>query len=215
MTFTNMSPHEHPMHLHGHFYRLLNTAGGTTAPPMKDTVLVPRGMMSGRVDVEVLADNPGRWAFHCHHLYHAEAGMFRLVEYAGGDADGDGLADDRDLDPLSAYPVLTTDGRGQGYGTGTTFELAAQWPAGETVFFFVGPVRQPKVDLGPMGSLAILPFVPVGSGRAGTGDVATLALGIPPEPVLKGQRVGFQAAATHGSLTPGVRLSTLAVVTIR
>ena len=31
-------------------------------------------------EVEWLADNPGAWAFHCHNIYHAEAGMLRRVD---------------------------------------------------------------------------------------------------------------------------------------
>ena len=45
----------------------------------KDTVLVPAHM--GRVAVEFVADNPGRWFFHCHNAYHLEAGMAREVRY--------------------------------------------------------------------------------------------------------------------------------------
>lgn len=65
----NRSPMIHPMHLHGHFFRVGNV--------MKDTVLVPPHM--GRVTFEFLADNPGRWLFHCHNIYHLEAGMAREV----------------------------------------------------------------------------------------------------------------------------------------
>lgn len=61
----------HPMHLHGHFFQV----GGV----LKDTVLVPGHM--GRVTFDFIADNPGRWLFHCHNLYHMEAGMAREVRY--------------------------------------------------------------------------------------------------------------------------------------
>jgi hypothetical protein len=46
--------------------------------PRKDTVIVDS--MMGRVDVDFTADNPGRWLLHCHHAYHMEMGMIRLVE---------------------------------------------------------------------------------------------------------------------------------------
>jgi FtsP/CotA-like multicopper oxidase with cupredoxin domain len=65
----NHSPIHHPMHLHGHFFR----AGDA----LKETVLVPGHM--GRRSFTFTADNPGEWLFHCHNLYHLEAGMARVV----------------------------------------------------------------------------------------------------------------------------------------
>ena len=66
----------HPMHLHGHFFRVLQGAGELS--PLKHTVNVgPRET----VKFEFIADNPGRWIFHCHNLYHLEAGMARVFEY--------------------------------------------------------------------------------------------------------------------------------------
>ena len=66
----------HPMHLHGHFFRLLQGAGELS--PLKHTVNVAPGET---VKIEFTADNPGRWFFHCHNLYHLEAGMARVFEY--------------------------------------------------------------------------------------------------------------------------------------
>lgn len=65
----------HPIHLHGMFMDL--HAGGTfETNPRKHTVNVqPAELLS----VDVTADAPGLWAFHCHLLYHMEAGMFRTV----------------------------------------------------------------------------------------------------------------------------------------
>ncbi|HUG42262.1 MAG TPA: multicopper oxidase family protein [Longimicrobiales bacterium] len=67
----NRSPMIHPMHLHGHFFRV--------ADVLKETVLVPPHM--GRVSFDFVADNPGRWFFHCHNIYHLEQGMAREVRY--------------------------------------------------------------------------------------------------------------------------------------
>jgi FtsP/CotA-like multicopper oxidase with cupredoxin domain len=61
----------HPMHLHGHFFRVGRV--------WKDTVVVAPHM--GEVSFESLADNPGRWFFHCHNAYHMEMGMAREVRY--------------------------------------------------------------------------------------------------------------------------------------
>jgi FtsP/CotA-like multicopper oxidase with cupredoxin domain len=44
--------------------------------PFKHTISVLGG---SRVSLLVTADEPGRWAFHCHLLYHMEMGMFRVV----------------------------------------------------------------------------------------------------------------------------------------
>jgi FtsP/CotA-like multicopper oxidase with cupredoxin domain len=66
----------HPMHLHGHFFRLLQGAGDYC--PLKHTVNVAPG---DTVRIEFTADNPGRWFFHCHNTYHLEAGMARVFEY--------------------------------------------------------------------------------------------------------------------------------------
>ncbi|WP_304612849.1 multicopper oxidase family protein [Salinilacihabitans rarus] len=69
----NRSPMIHPMHLHGHFFRV--------GDAVKDTVLVPPHM--GRVEFDFVADNPGDWLFHCHNVYHLESGMARVFEYEG------------------------------------------------------------------------------------------------------------------------------------
>jgi FtsP/CotA-like multicopper oxidase with cupredoxin domain len=76
VTMFNRSPMIHPMHLHGHFFRTGDLRSGGVR---KDTVLVPAHM--GRAAFEFVADNPGRWFFHCHNVYHLEAGMAREVRY--------------------------------------------------------------------------------------------------------------------------------------
>ncbi|OED51040.1 hypothetical protein ACH42_00005 [Endozoicomonas sp. (ex Bugula neritina AB1)] len=67
----------HPIHLHGLWQKLQNGYEKEGHAPRMHTVNVPP--MSERV-VEIDADNPGRWAFHCHLLYHARAGMFREIQ---------------------------------------------------------------------------------------------------------------------------------------
>lgn len=66
---------EHPIHLHGMWMELENGHGAHI--PRKHTISVKPGE---RLSVLVNADAPGRWAFHCHLLYHMDAGMFRVVE---------------------------------------------------------------------------------------------------------------------------------------
>ena len=64
----------HPIHIHGHFFELV-TGHGDHAP-RKHTVIVQPG---GKVTWDFTADAVGDWAFHCHLLYHMEAGMMRIV----------------------------------------------------------------------------------------------------------------------------------------
>jgi FtsP/CotA-like multicopper oxidase with cupredoxin domain len=65
---------EHPIHLHGVWSELENGQGEFN--PYKHTITVKP---AERVSYLVSADTPGRWAYHCHLLYHMEAGMFRTV----------------------------------------------------------------------------------------------------------------------------------------
>jgi len=65
---------EHPIHLHGFLFSLEN--GRTGKLPLKHTLNVKP---AGRVSFVFTADTPGHWAFHCHLMYHMEAGMFRTV----------------------------------------------------------------------------------------------------------------------------------------
>ncbi|ROO23132.1 copper-resistance protein CopA [Salinisphaera orenii YIM 95161] len=73
---------EHPIHLHGMFMELENGQGEHL--PFKHTLSVLPG---SRASLLVTADEPGRWAFHCHLLYHMEMGMFRVVRVS--DQSGD------------------------------------------------------------------------------------------------------------------------------
>ena len=62
----------HPIHLHGHFFELVQGPPGFH--PRKHTVNVLPG---GKVTFDFTA-KPGDWAFHCHMLYHMHAGMFQV-----------------------------------------------------------------------------------------------------------------------------------------
>jgi CopA family copper-resistance protein len=67
----------HPIHLHGMFGELESAAGAVLV--RKHTFVVQPGK---QLRYLVTADNPGPWAFHCHLLYHMQAGMFREVVVA-------------------------------------------------------------------------------------------------------------------------------------
>jgi FtsP/CotA-like multicopper oxidase with cupredoxin domain len=73
-TLINDTMMEHPMHLHGLWSELDNGHGEYR--PYKHTIIVKPGE---KLSFLVNADEPGRWAFHCHLLYHMESGMFREV----------------------------------------------------------------------------------------------------------------------------------------
>ena len=79
LVLVNETPMPHPMHLHGHTFQVVEIDGKRFAGAMRDTVLVTPGR---RVVVAFDANNPGLWAFHCHLLYHLEAGMFTTFRYA-------------------------------------------------------------------------------------------------------------------------------------
>ena len=66
---------EHPIHLHGMWMELENGHGDLI--PRKHTLNVKPGE---RVSALITADAEGSWAFHCHLLYHMDAGMFRVVK---------------------------------------------------------------------------------------------------------------------------------------
>jgi CopA family copper-resistance protein len=83
ITLVNDTMMTHPIHLHGMWSELETPSGEFQV--RKHTVMVNPAQ---RLSYAVTADALGRWAYHCHLLYHMEAGMFREVEVAHGDAAG-------------------------------------------------------------------------------------------------------------------------------
>lgn len=79
--FRNHSDMDHPMHLHGHVFQLLEVNGKVLRQPLaKDTALVPA--MGGTATWLFTADSPpGRWLLHCHNAIHMEDGMMTEVDY--------------------------------------------------------------------------------------------------------------------------------------
>lgn len=74
----NETPMAHPMHLHGHVFRVLEDGRERPDAPVMDTVTVgPKG----RLAIEFLANNPGQWFFHCHNVWHLAVGMAQAVAY--------------------------------------------------------------------------------------------------------------------------------------
>jgi len=80
VTLINDTMMPHPIHLHGHFFELVNGAGDKA--PRKHTVNVLPG---GKVRFDLTASALGDWAFHCHVLLHMHTGMFRVVTVRAGE----------------------------------------------------------------------------------------------------------------------------------
>ena len=68
----------HPIHLHGHVFRVVSRDGQPAARPVwADTVLLrPRS----RAEIAFVADNPGNWMLHCHVLEHQASGMMAVFK---------------------------------------------------------------------------------------------------------------------------------------
>jgi manganese oxidase len=73
----------HPIHVHGHSFRIVATDGHPVPPAAqltKDTVLIGP---SERYDLEIVGDNPGVWMVHCHIEHHMANGMMTTLWYDG------------------------------------------------------------------------------------------------------------------------------------
>jgi CopA family copper-resistance protein len=76
MVITNNTMMRHPMHLHGHYFRVLNSNGEYS--PLKNVL----DIMPMETDtIEFAATESGDWFFHCHILYHMMSGMGRIFSY--------------------------------------------------------------------------------------------------------------------------------------
>lgn len=76
ITLNNLTMMHHPMHLHGHFFRVINENGEYS--PLKHTVNVPP---MEKITIEFEGSEEGDWFFHCHVLYHMMGGMARIFSY--------------------------------------------------------------------------------------------------------------------------------------
>ncbi|HEY3659427.1 MAG TPA: copper resistance system multicopper oxidase [Steroidobacteraceae bacterium] len=83
LVLVNDSMMNHPIHLHGMWGEVESERGEFLV--RKHTITVQPGQ---RLAYGVTADALGRWAFHCHLLYHMEAGMFREVHVEHSSKDG-------------------------------------------------------------------------------------------------------------------------------
>ncbi|KAG2746849.1 multicopper oxidase [Suillus brevipes Sb2] len=77
----------HPFHLHGHKFAVIRSAGSSTYnyvnPVLRDTVST--GLLSDRVTIRFITDNPGPWLLHCHIDWHLYTGMALVFAEASQD----------------------------------------------------------------------------------------------------------------------------------
>ncbi len=96
MRISNDTMMHHPLHLHGHFFRVLNGQGNLS--PLKHTVNVPP---MGEVVIEFSATENLDWLFHCHNQYHMKTGMNRVVSYESSSVFDDRI--EREIQPYQRW----------------------------------------------------------------------------------------------------------------
>jgi FtsP/CotA-like multicopper oxidase with cupredoxin domain len=80
LELVNDTSWHHPIHLHGHVFRVLRRNGRPVdGVEWGDTVLIDPDT---RAEIALVADNPGDWMFHCHVLEHQASGMMAVVRVA-------------------------------------------------------------------------------------------------------------------------------------
>jgi hypothetical protein len=137
----------HPMHLHGHFFRVLNGQGDYA--PLKNVVdILPMETDT----LEFAATESGDWFFHCHILYHMMSGMGRIFHYidlpadsiqarrdSGAAAPGASnptqnlkkvYADDRQIRPMARVALESNGSDGEVQLSDTRYRFQTEWRIG-------------------------------------------------------------------------------------
>lgn len=89
ITLIHMGASYHPMHLHGHQFKIAAKDGNAVPSSVQETRNVVPMLPGESYDLEFIADNPGVWAFHCHEPHHVmndevePGGLITLVVYEG------------------------------------------------------------------------------------------------------------------------------------
>tara|TARA_Y100001956_G_scaffold55750_1_gene54726 strand:- start:815 stop:2197 length:1383 start_codon:yes stop_codon:yes gene_type:complete len=74
----NVTQYHHPIHIHGHTFTVLELDGKKVPEPFHtDTVLLGK---NGTAKAAFVADNPGRWMYHCHVIEHMKTGLMGYIE---------------------------------------------------------------------------------------------------------------------------------------
>ncbi|MGH8352077.1 MAG: multicopper oxidase family protein [Pseudomonas sp.] len=76
-TLRNMAQYQHPIHLHGMTFKVLDSDRRTIIPYFTDTYLLGKNETAR---IAFVADNPGVWMFHCHVIDHMETGLMAAIE---------------------------------------------------------------------------------------------------------------------------------------
>lgn len=125
----------HPMHLHGHFFRLLNGQGDYS--PLKTTL----DIMPMETDtIEFAAQYSGDWFFHCHILYHMMSGMGRIFSYEDSPPNPEvpdpAMAmkmvdmDDRMIHPGGEIGLESNGSQGNFALSNTRYRVQTEWQVG-------------------------------------------------------------------------------------
>lgn len=133
----NNSMMRHPMHLHGHFFRVLNGQGEYS--PLKNTL----DLMPMETDtIEFAATESGDWFFHCHILYHMMSGMGRVFSYENSPvndelpdrklADRKLFKDDRAFHFMAENDFATNGNDGMAMYQNTRWSINTEWRLGYT-----------------------------------------------------------------------------------
>ncbi len=132
---TNNTMMRHPMHLHGHFFRLLNGQGDYA--PLKNVL----DIMPMETDTfEFAATESGDWFFHCHLLYHMMSGMGRIFSYENSppnpelpnpkQAQRKLFSDDREFHPMAKIGIENNGSDGEAMLANTRWKLETMWHLG-------------------------------------------------------------------------------------
>lgn len=125
----------HPMHLHGHFFRVLNGQGEYS--PLKNTL----DIMPMETDtLEFAATESGDWFFHCHILYHMMSGMGRIFSYQDSPPNPEIpdpkkairkiYADDRKIHSAARIGLESNSSDGEIVFANTRYRFQTEWRAG-------------------------------------------------------------------------------------
>lgn len=125
----------HPMHLHGHFFRLVNGQGDYA--PLKNVL----DIMPMETDtIEFAATETNDWFFHCHILYHMMSGMGRVFSYENSPANPElpdpakafkmVKKDDKMLHPMATIGLESNGADGEIMLANTRYQLSVEWRVG-------------------------------------------------------------------------------------
>jgi FtsP/CotA-like multicopper oxidase with cupredoxin domain len=132
---TNNTMMRHPMHLHGHFFRVLNGQGDHA--PLKNVL----DIMPMETDtIEFAATESGDWFFHCHLLYHMMSGMGRIFSYENSPVNPalpdtnrslrNLFSDDRQFHLMGQVGIETNGSDGEAMLSNTRWQIKTVWHLG-------------------------------------------------------------------------------------